>query len=341
MVIAAPPAPVPAARRLAPSWPEPRGPISHRLLDALRKDRHALGPTPDAAGADEEDLQLALYLCYELHYGGLPVSDPEWEWEPSLLAVRAGLEECFMGDLERTVGPPRATHPGEVVERLWHIAGGGDGPSLSSWVERYGALHHLRELAVHRSAYQLKEADPHTWAIPRIGGRAKAAMVAIQSDEYGDGRPDAMHSALFADTMEALGLDSTTNRYLDRIPGLTLATTNLISMFGLHRRWRGALVGHLALFEMTSIGPMGRYAGALRRLGVDEEACRFYDVHVEADRLHQYLAADHMVAGLVEDEPELARDVLFGAAALSAVEARFTNHVLDAWGQGRSSLRAG
>jgi len=36
-------------------------------------------------------------------------------------------------------------------------------------------------------------------------------------------------------------------------------------MFGLHRRFRGALVGHLAIFEMTSIGPMGRYATGLRR----------------------------------------------------------------------------
>ena len=27
-----------------------------------------------------------------------------------------------------------------------------------------------REIAVHRSGYQLKEADPHTWAIPRLNG---------------------------------------------------------------------------------------------------------------------------------------------------------------------------
>src|SRR3712207_8445227 len=40
-----------------------------------------------------------------------------------------------------------------------------------------------------RSIYTLKEADPHSWAIPRLTGRAKAALVEIQSDEYGEGRP--------------------------------------------------------------------------------------------------------------------------------------------------------
>jgi hypothetical protein len=165
-------------------------------------------------------------------------------------------------------------------------------------------------------------------------------MVAIQADEYGGGCAAEMHSALFARTMVALGLDASPNRYLDRIPGVTLATTNLISMLGLHRRSRGALVGHLAMFEMTSIGPMDRYGKALRRLGLPESACRFYDVHVEADRVHQEMAVNGMVGGLLEDEPELAGDVLFGAMALHVVEDRFARHLVDRWKRGESSLRA-
>jgi hypothetical protein len=172
-----------------------------------------------------------------------------------------------------------------------------------------------------------------------VAGDAKAAMVAIQADEYGNGAARDMHAALFADTMAALGLDATPHAYLDVIPGVTLATTNLISLLGLHRRWRGALVGHLALFEMTSIGPMARYGSALRRLGIG--GTRFYDVHVEADAVHQHVAADGMVAGLLRDEPELADDVLFGAAALDAVERRFSTHVLDRWSVGATSLRDG
>lgn len=325
------------ARPAAVRLPQPRGPVTERLLESLLRPPHELAWNTGMYGSSEEDLQLALYCCYELHYGGLPGVDPEWEWEPSLLAVRRRLEDRFEADL-RSVVAPLDVEPAAVVAALWEMAGR-DGPSLSSWVADRASYEQIRELAVHRSAYQLKEADPHTWAIPRLGGEAKAVMVAIQADEYGGGDGSRMHAALFADTMAALHLDPTPNLYLDRIPGVTLATTNLISFFGLHRRWRGALVGHLALFEMTSIGPMGRYSEALRRLGVGDDGRRFYDVHVQADRIHQHLASDGMVGGLLREEPELAPDVLFGAAALGRVEARFTRHVLDRWECGRSSLR--
>jgi hypothetical protein len=147
-----------------------------------------------------------------------------------------------------------------------------------------------------------------------------------------------MHAERFAMTMRAFGLDPGLGAYLDVVPGSTLATDNLVTMFGLHRAWRGACVGHLALFEMTSVGPMGHYASALARLGIDAGARRFYDVHVPADEVHQHVALDDMVAGLVELEPALAGDVLFGARALTEIEGRFTRRLLDRWNVGSSSL---
>jgi hypothetical protein len=109
-------------------------------------------------------------------------------------------------------------------------------------------------------------------------------------------------------------------------------------MFGLHRRWRAALVGHLAVFEMTSVEPMGRYSAALGRMGIGAEGRRFYDVHVAADARHGVVALDRMVAGLVEIEPHLSADLLFGAAAVLMIEERFSSHLLDAWCTGHSSL---
>ena len=139
--------------------------------------------------------------------------------------------------------------------------------------------------------------------------------------------------------MDALGLDSSYGAYLDYLPGPTLATTNLVSLLGLHRRWRGALIGHLAVFEMTSVEPMGRYSETLRRLGLPAAARRFYDVHVEADARHERLAANELAGGLAATEPGIAADILFGARAIMAVEERFTAHLLDSWSAGKTSLR--
>jgi hypothetical protein len=220
------------------------------------------------------------------------------------------------------------------------IAEADEGPSLSKHLERDGTVAQLHEFLVHRSAYQLKEADPHAWAIPRLSGPPKAALVEIEADEFGGGRADRVHAVLFADAMEAVGLDPRYGAYLDHIPGVTLATVNLMSFTGLHRSRRGAIIGHLALFEMTSSLPNRRYGNAVRRLGFDTDAATgFFDEHVEADAVHEAVASVDLAGGLVRQEPTLAGDLLWGARTLAAIERRWAEHLLAAWSEDRTSLR--
>jgi hypothetical protein len=322
-----------------PLLPEPRGPLSATVISALQRQPGTLGPTPLVSGVDalsDDDFTLALYLCYEVHYRG--VTDKNWEWDPDLLRFRAELECAFEDRLRDEVVLTNSRFPFEVVSVLDEMIRTSSGPSLSTYLLEWGTLDQFREFCIHRSAYQLKEADPHTFGIPRLTGAAKAAMVEIQYDEYGSGDEALMHSTLFGNTMTALGLDSTYGSYVEVLPGVTLATVNLVSMFALHRRWRAALVGHLAVFEMTSVQPMGRYSEALARLGIGPEGRNFYDVHVKADERHALIARNRMVAGLVRAAPELGTDLLFGAAALMKLERRFAEHLLDAWAVDRSSL---
>jgi hypothetical protein len=299
------------------------------------------GPAPGGwlvSETTDEDLQVALYTCYELHYGSFDRVDDRFEWDPRVLALRRCLEERFeervLAGVERPTSAPEA-----VGDTLFRLAEADDGPSLSAHLETRGTVDQFREFMIHRSAYQLKEADPHTWAIPRLTGSPKSALVEVQADEYGSGEPARMHSRLFANSMEALGLDSRYGAHVDRIPATSLATVNLISFFGLHRRRRGALVGHLAMFEITSPGPNRLYGRALRRLGFGKEATDFYDEHVEADSVHENVAAYDLAQGLALTEPQLATDILFGAAALLELDARMAADILAAWKRGDSSLR--
>ncbi len=175
--------------------PSPRGATSAALLAALAEAPHHLPPIALPSGDDpltDEDLQLALYLCYELHYRGLHGVDERWEWQPSLLALRGALEERFEGALRDAVGDVGpAPAPEEMDLALRAIDEADEAPSLSRFVEREASEDQVLEFVVHRSAYQLKEADPHSWAIARLAGPPKAALVEIQADEYGGGRPTA------------------------------------------------------------------------------------------------------------------------------------------------------
>jgi len=286
----------------------------------------------------DEDLQLALYLCYELHYRGLPGVDDSWEWEPALLALRRELEIRFEDALRCAVPPADDPARAAGIDLALRAIAEQDGPSLSSYIKVSASLEEVREFVVHRSAYQLKEADPHSWAIPRLSGAPKAALIEVQSDEYGGGRAEWMHAELFARAMRALGLDSEYGAFLDVIPGITLATVNLMSLFGLHRRWRGAIVGHLALFEMTSSIPNRRYGEGLRRLGFDGDATLFFDEHVTADAVHENIAAVDLAGGLARQDEALANDILWGARALAHLDERWASHLLESWNDGRTSL---
>jgi hypothetical protein len=90
---------------------------------------------------------------------------------------------------------------------------------------------------------------------------------------------------------------------------------------------------------MTSAQPNRRYGNALRRFGFDAEATDFYDEHVEADAVHENIAAYDLAGGLARQEPELAGDIIFGARALLYLEDRLGRHLLGAWREGKSSLR--
>jgi hypothetical protein len=320
--------------------PAARGPLTTALVAALRGDDPSAVPAPPLGVAEpltDDDAQLALWICFELHYRGFDDVADGWEWEPALISLRRDLETGLLDAVRAAVVVPIETAP--LPERLRRLVAADDGPPLARYLQRRGTRDQFLEFVIHRSVYHLKEADPHTWGIPRLAGRAKAALVEIQADEYGGGNAARMHAELFRATMRGLGLDDTYGRYVDAVPAITLANNNLMSVFGLRRELRGALAGHLAAFEMTSSAPNRRYSHGLRRLGGDAATRRFYDEHVTADALHEQLALYDLCGSLAEDEPELAEDILFGAAAALHLGNLSAEQMLESWRAHESSLR--
>lgn len=320
----------------APALPAARGPISAAVLDVLRG--HATTPAvAEVEHADPygEDLQLGLYCCYELHYRGFAAVADEMEWDPGVLGLRRRLERVFTTALQADVSG--GDDVGAEIDAL--LVEPVDARGVTQHLHRAGQLWQLREYVTHRSLYHLKEADPHAWAIPRLAGPAKTGLVTVEYDEYGSGKPDRMHAHLFAEMMAELGLSTDYGAYLDAAPATTLAETNLMSVCGLHRRLRGALVGQLAVAELASSPGADRLVKAMRRLGCGPAAIEFYAEHVEADAVHEQLVRHGVIGPLLAAEPQLAADVVFGIQASNLLAGRFSDLLLDRWSQNRPSLR--
>ncbi|MDN3026788.1 iron-containing redox enzyme family protein [Streptomyces sp. S.PB5] len=322
--------------RVEPRLPVARGAVSAAVSEYLL----GTGPLPAPAEVARaavygDDLQLALYLCYELHYRGFADVPRDLEWDPELLRTRAALEHRFLTALRTDA----QVHDGVEDALAPLLVEPVDGSGVTHYLRDEGALWQLREYAAQRSLYHLKEADPHAWVLPRLWGRAKAAMAAVEFDEYGGGRADRVHARLFADLMADLGLETTYGHYVDAAGAEVLATVNLMSLFGLHRQLRGALVGHFAAVEVTSSPGSRRLAEALRRTGAGPAAAHFYDEHVEADAVHEQVVRHDVIGGLLAEEPHLAPDVAFGIDATVCLEDRLADRLLTDWRAGRSSLR--
>jgi hypothetical protein len=318
-----------------PALPEPRGPVSEALMAFLRTKPGRVRGFPVWSDAWGEDVQLALYTCYELHYRGFRGVDDGWEWDAELLAQRTAWEHAFVDRLRDELGAVPSS-----AEQIGRMLGPSDGAgSPSGYLLEEGERWHVQEYLAARSLYHLKEADPKTWAIPRIHGDAQSVLVALQYDEYGGGRPEWVHARLFADMMRAWGVDAAYGAQVDAAPWQAMAVVNLMSLFGLHRAHRGALLGQFARAEISSPPSSRRLVEAFRRIGIAEAGYRFYSEHVEADAVHEQLVRRGVLDTLLRDEPGLEADVAFGLAASGFTEAALADQLLENWRAGKSAMR--
>jgi hypothetical protein len=325
--------------------PPARGPLTEWLCETLLaapgSEAHSV---PPPAGQEtalawlDEDLQLALWCCYELHYRGFDDVEDDWEWHPEIVGFRGQLERRWLAAL-RELGGAAPGRLADIPAALKEMTRRQAGPDLSGYLAREATRAQFAEFLIHRSVYQLKEADPHTFGIPRLAGPVKAALVEIQADEYGGGRPGLVHAELFRSAMRWLELDDSYGYYVPTAPAVTLAVSNLMSVFALHRRWLGALLGHLAALEMTSTGPNRRYGAGARRLGASPQARRYFDEHVQADAVHEQIAAHDLCGGYANQHPGRAGDILFGASCCLVLDDLLASHLMSCWAAGQPSLR--
>ena len=310
--------------------PKPRGALSDVLFEAMRTRPSSWEDVLRTEPDHDDDAQIALWALYELHYRGFDDVEDDLEWQPELLQVRRDLEQAFEAQLRGRHVEPDVTTP--FAESFFDYVANHDGRSLASFVQRDADADQVRELLSMRTIYHLKESDPSAWLVPRLSVGPQAALMELQYDEYGAGNPNRLHAHLFARGIEASGLRSGYGAYIDDVPCLVLEQNNAMSMFGMHRRLRGAALGHLAAFESTSSLPSRRMAQGLDRLGFPREMVDYYEEHVEADSVHEQLAVRTVCGRLLDAEPALIDDVYFGAFTCLDLEDRFAGAMLEAWG---------
>jgi hypothetical protein len=297
-----------------------------------RRSSHVLAHG-DRPVLTDRDAQLALWILYELSYRGFCGVDDRLEWDGELIELRTSLADRFEDELRSATRArvaeelQRGEDVGDVLLRMAED----EGPRLSAYLRRDATEEQMRDFLRERSVQQLKESDPQAFLVPRLRGSAKVALMEVQYDEFGAGRPDGLHQDLYAHTLAAVGLDPGYGAYVDEVSALSLAAANLMSLFALNRRLVAAGVGHFAVFEASSSVPSRRIAAGLERLGLSA-AAPYFEEHVEADAVHEQIIARDVCGAVVAEDPDLLPEVVFGAASLLYVDRLSGEELLRRWG---------
>ena len=322
--------------------PEPGGPVSRQVAQALRaEDPERCGVVlPDEPVLTDRDVQLGLWMLYELSYRGFDDVDPAAEWDPALVRIRRVLERRLEQELRAATRSRLVQAPDieDVGDQLLALVRLDDGPKLSSYLRREATLDQLRDYLRERSVQQLRESDPQSFLLPRLEGSATVALAELQYDEYGAGRPDRLHQTLYAEALAGAGLDHRYPAYVGEISGTSLAAANVMSLFALNRRWLAAGLGHFAAFEASSSLPSRRVASGIERLGLPESVAAYFHEHVEADAVHEQVAARDVCGAYVAAHPDQRETVLFGAACALHLDALSGAELLARWADERAEV---
>ena len=319
--------------------PPARGPFSAAVKIALISDpadeEFLRVSVPDEVGDlfRDEDLQLGLWMLYEQSYRTFEGAR-DHEWDPAAVAVRRRLERAFEEQLRAATGAATSAAlaaADDVASQIEAAIRESGGPDLARFLHREADREQMLEFLAQRSLFHLKESDPHAFVVGRVGGAAKVALAELLYDEFGAGRPERLHSRLYAEALEAAGLSSDYGAHIERVPASTLAVNNAMSLFGLNHRLRGAALGHLACFEATSSIPCRRIAAGIERVGLPGATAAYFHEHVEADAVHEQVMLHDICGNLVETEPGLREDLIFGVTACLHLDALAAEDLLGAW----------
>ena len=193
--------------------PQPRGPVSGHVIESLRRGSAAPGGVVARARQRHRRPGRPARAL-----GALRAALPrlrrragDREWDAGLIEpARQPSSGASSGSCARR-SEPRAR--GAVARRVTTSARRDLRPrrrrrrpvagarSCSARPTREHVLDFLRE----RSLQQLKESDPQAFVLPRLTGRAKVALAELQYDEFGAGRPERLHQALYAEALDGRG----------------------------------------------------------------------------------------------------------------------------------------
>lgn len=264
------------------------------------------------------DLHEALAEIYDRDFAMAPVDAVDCETQPILRDIAAVFEHAMLGWERDQIGEPElaaAPTTGKEYVRwvkstiLDHPAG--NHPLYREFLAQRATPADFRYFMAQETSLDPRFDD--ILALMQVGvtGVQKMEIAGNYWDELGNGEPADVHTAMFAKTLESIGVDSeylAANLMLEaRISG------NLSAALALSRRHYYKAAGFFAVTEYLVPRRFRQLTSGWRRAGLPEAGIRYHDLHIGIDAVHASGWFKNVVAKLVDDDPRAGREIAIGA----------------------------
>lgn len=193
-------------------------------------------------------------------------------------------------------------------ENLKHEAPGQD-DALFPWLATKATMEQMCWFLQQEAAGEAGFDDLVAMTQLKLPTRAKLEMARNYWDEMGRGHENSMHGLMLEKTVKDLHLAPT----IDETVWESLALANLMLAMAMNRRYAYQSVGALGAIEMTAPTRVGLVNEGLKRLNVDFETRKYFQLHATLDIKHSKAWNSEVIYSLVKSNPQTAKPIAEGA----------------------------
>ena len=185
----------------------------------------------------------------------------------------------------------------------------GQGDALFPWLATTATMEEMRWFLQQEAAGEAGFDDMVAMTQVKLPPLAKLEMARNYWDEMGRGHLNSMHGLMLERTVHDLNLTPATNDTIWE----SLALSNLMMALSVNRRYAYHSVGALGAIEMTAPTRVGFVNEGLKRLNVNYETRKYFQLHATLDVKHSQAWNTEVIQTLITNKPETAKPIAEGA----------------------------
>ena len=185
----------------------------------------------------------------------------------------------------------------------------GQGDALFPWLATNATMEQMRWFLQQEAAGEAGFEDLVAMTQVKLPPQAKLEMARNYWDEMGRGHLNSMHGLMLESTVKDLDLTPS----IEETVWESLALANLMLAMAMNRRYAYQSIGALGAVEMTAPTRVSYVNEGLKRLNVDFETRKYFQLHATLDIKHSEAWNHEVIYSIVKSNPQTAKPIAEGA----------------------------